>query len=635
MRHRPAGVLIATPLLLLLFLLPGAPVSAEERQNSWEFNLFGGYTWTANELELSNGPAYGLRVGWNFHPSYEIEFQWMSTPDLDLKGAQSTLIADPGVFFSQPGRTFTAESYTVRFLINPSNEKRRLKPYILFGAGLLNWTGDPRLAANEEGETDSFMFSVGGGIRQRLSAHTSFRAEFENQYAVDDSYSNQHVNVGLSWIFGGGSPEDLDGDGVLDIADRCPDTPTGALVDKHDGCPWDLDLDGIMEGIDICPDTPRGWPVDERGCPLDSDADAVPDGIDECADTPAGAIVNAVGCPIDSDGDTVFDGIDRCQGTPLGAFVDPPDSETAGCPHDTDGDEVFDGIDECVLTPKGATVDERGCPSDGDGDRILDGIDQCPNTPQNQRIDREGCPRVRLDQEEPQILENVRFYGMELYPGSDAWLDLLIDAANYWYDVKFEVGVYTDNEGGRAANMNAARRRAEVVKARLIEKGIDAKRIVIKAYGPVNFVADNDTEQGRDKNRRVEVKRLSGDSRKHAERPPDVELLELEEKAAPTEAPAATPPAEATEAAPAGGAGEAEADPQTDAGTKSGDTGAPPEPDAEAGAGDTETPPKSDAEAPDGDPESPPEPDAEAEAGDAEKAADDPEAPPEPDVPNN
>ena len=89
--------------------------------------------------------------------------------------------------------------------------------------------------------------TFGGGIRQRLSGHMSFRAEFEVEYALSDSYSNQHLTAGLTWIFGGGSPADSDGDGILDIRDSCPDTPPGALVDKHDGCPWDLDLDDSEE----------------------------------------------------------------------------------------------------------------------------------------------------------------------------------------------------------------------------------------------------------------------------------------------------------------------------------------------------------------------------------------------------
>ena len=39
----------------------------------------------------------------------------------------------------------------------------------------------------------------------------------------------------------------------------------------------------------------------------------------------------------------------------------------------------------------------------------------------------------------------------------------------------------------------------------LVQHGIDKNRISIKGYGAVNFIADNDSEEGREKNRRVEI----------------------------------------------------------------------------------------------------------------------------------
>src|SRR2546422_1451033 len=80
------------------------------------------------------------------------------------------------------------------------------------------------------------VVTLAGGIRFRMTPYMSFRAEFEEEYAVLEIYQNQHMTAGLTWVFGGGVPADSDGDGVLDLRDRCPDTPKGALVDKHDGC---------------------------------------------------------------------------------------------------------------------------------------------------------------------------------------------------------------------------------------------------------------------------------------------------------------------------------------------------------------------------------------------------------------
>lgn len=538
---RLAFVIVLTTLACGL-CVPG--VRAEERKHSWELGAYLGYTILGNELQLDDTSHAGLRVGWFLAPAYEIEAQWTRGNGTTINDLGSTLIANDAVFLLPPQEEWSFDSYSLRFLVNPRNERRRLKPFGQIGLGVQSWNSSPEVPAAGEGELDSWLVTAGGGIRFRIGAHTQIRAEFEDQYSIAEVHSDILINVGVSWVFGGGRPPDTDADGVLDLEDRCPDTPKGALVDKHDGCPWDIDRDGIMEGLDQCAATPEGWPVDEKGCPLEADGDAVPDGLDKCADTPKGAIVDASGCPADSDKDGIFDGIDRCTGTPAGALVDAADSPTAGCPHDTDVDGVPDGVDECALTPPGAVVNDKGCPQDSDGDKVLDGIDQCPDTPRGQKIDKEGCPRVRLDKTEPQVLQNVKFHGMELYPGSEGWLALLVDAATYWQDVVFEVGIYTDNEGGTGANRAAAQRRAEVLKAWLIQQGIPASRFVMKAYGPVNFIADNSTEEGRDKNRRVEVKRLSGDIRRHPKPAPEPE--------APPEAPA-TPPAEAPPQPPAGG----------------------------------------------------------------------------------
>ncbi|MCB9187193.1 MAG: hypothetical protein H6601_10700 [Flavobacteriales bacterium] len=58
--------------------------------------------------------------------------------------------------------------------------------------------------------------------------------------------------------------EDLDGDGVLDMNDRCAATPAGVEVDKH-GCPVDNDEDGIADFKDIDPNTQKGEIVTTKG----------------------------------------------------------------------------------------------------------------------------------------------------------------------------------------------------------------------------------------------------------------------------------------------------------------------------------------------------------------------------------
>ena len=53
-------------------------------------------------------------------------------------------------------------------------------------------------------------------------------------------------------------------------------------------------------------------------------------------------------------------------------------------------------------------------------------------------------------------------------------------------------------------NMKLSRDRAEAVKAYLVSKGVNASRIEAVGYGSTQPIADNRTEEGKQKNRRVE-----------------------------------------------------------------------------------------------------------------------------------
>lgn len=64
---------------------------------------------------------------------------------------------------------------------------------------------------------------------------------------------------------------------------------------------------------------------------------------------------------------------------------------------------------------------------------------------------------------------------------------------------------YTDNVGAAAYNNALAQRRADSVKSELVTLGVAANRLTTRSFGEDNPVADNDTETGRQMNRRVEI----------------------------------------------------------------------------------------------------------------------------------
>jgi len=64
---------------------------------------------------------------------------------------------------------------------------------------------------------------------------------------------------------------------------------------------------------------------------------------------------------------------------------------------------------------------------------------------------------------------------------------------------------HTDNTGAAAHNKTLSQQRAEAVVAALVKQGIDAKRMTAVGWGQEKPVADNRSEEGRAKNRRVEI----------------------------------------------------------------------------------------------------------------------------------
>jgi OOP family OmpA-OmpF porin len=67
-----------------------------------------------------------------------------------------------------------------------------------------------------------------------------------------------------------------------------------------------------------------------------------------------------------------------------------------------------------------------------------------------------------------------------------------------------EIAGYTDNTGDAALNVALSQKRAEAVREAFIKYGADPDMLVAKGYGSADPIANNDTAEGRLKNRRIE-----------------------------------------------------------------------------------------------------------------------------------
>jgi outer membrane protein OmpA-like peptidoglycan-associated protein len=95
-----------------------------------------------------------------------------------------------------------------------------------------------------------------------------------------------------------------------------------------------------------------------------------------------------------------------------------------------------------------------------------------------------------------------------LRPGSTAELEDIVSYMKNKETTSIEIAGHTDNVGKDADNIKLSQQRAETIRSYLIKKGIQAARVIAKGYGATEPIADNATEEGRQLNRRTEVRLL-------------------------------------------------------------------------------------------------------------------------------
>ena len=89
---------------------------------------------------------------------------------------------------------------------------------------------------------------------------------------------------------------------------------------------------------------------------------------------------------------------------------------------------------------------------------------------------------------------------------SAAQLNHMAELLKAYPAVKLKVGAYTDNTGDSLKNVILSTQRAETTVKSLVALGITADRLNAEGYGPQHPIADNTTDEGRAKNRRVSVR---------------------------------------------------------------------------------------------------------------------------------
>lgn len=218
----------------------------------------------------------------------------------------------------------------------------------------------------------------------------------------------------------------------------------------------------------------------------------------------------------DRDNDGIPDDIDACPDEPEDHKGNDPND---GCPMppDRDGDGIPDQYDKCPDQPedKDGIDDGDGCPEDdADNDGIADAVDACPKVPGKPNTDpkKNGCPTfIQVGGEMVRILQQVHFaFGTaNILPESNPVLQEVADYLKSNKAIKkMSIEGHTDNRGAAQLNKNLSQQRANSVMNWLVQHGVESTRLEAHGYGMERPLEDNNTDDGRAKNRRVEFKIL-------------------------------------------------------------------------------------------------------------------------------
>jgi outer membrane protein OmpA-like peptidoglycan-associated protein len=108
------------------------------------------------------------------------------------------------------------------------------------------------------------------------------------------------------------------------------------------------------------------------------------------------------------------------------------------------------------------------------------------------------------------VLDGVHFDTAKatIRPESFPQLDRVVEYMTHKKKVRIQISGHTDNMGKKAANKVLSQNRARACRDYVISKGIDGSRIEAVGYGDERPIAPNDTEEGRQQNRRIEAMEL-------------------------------------------------------------------------------------------------------------------------------
>jgi outer membrane protein OmpA-like peptidoglycan-associated protein len=155
---------------------------------------------------------------------------------------------------------------------------------------------------------------------------------------------------------------------------------------------------------------------------------------------------------------------------------------------------------------------------DEDDDGVFDRRDRCPDTPANTPVEHHGCPlpqyptSVKAEPVQAEVItlsdaDDVlfAFNSADLTPSMQSKLDSVMGKLQDPSVASIKVIGHTDSVGSDEYNQELSQKRASSVAEYLLSQHVAPNKVTSEGKGESEPVADNDTEEGRAQNRRVEL----------------------------------------------------------------------------------------------------------------------------------
>lgn len=543
--------LLSAMIVLTLLVFPVAPLHAGDTNGKWGLGLHGGVyklviTDHSDEWTLGWLANASLKYGITSHVSIGAEGSWMQTYLADLSegskmddGADLTTTNVP----DGPRQRAYVGGLFAEYHFMP---EKSWSPYVFAGPGIYIWSwtdkdgntllsddpalddnassSDPRIGTrippldldgNPYELKDQELYAMAGlGLEVFPSQSVSFElgAKFRYLTHLLTSFKDEKDVVGSD------DPDQLDlPRGVVEAfagltihfgGEKCPPSTCTASGNPTSGpSPLTVQFNGTPTGG--CPDYTYAWNFGDDGTSSEQnpshtyetmgDYFATLTVTDSKGNTSQNSVSIAVGCPRIT---ITASGNPTSGEAPL--TVNFMGSAGGGCPAITYAWDFGDGSTSTEQNPS------HTYQAVGNYTATLTATDSKKGTSQKTVSITASADEFVPTPDKPVILQGVNFEFDKsvLLEESKQILDRVAASLIAHPEVKIEVGGHCDSDGSDEYNLGLSDRRAKAVRDYLIKKGVPATRLTSKGYGESQPIADNNTAEGKAKNRRVELKRM-------------------------------------------------------------------------------------------------------------------------------